>query len=53
MPLEEVYGVLENDLADVKSIDELYKKLKKLSVNSPMHRQVFIKFHKLVYGDGK
>lgn len=51
MPLEEVYGVLENDLADVKSIDELYEKLKKLSVNSPMHRQVFIKFHKLIYGD--
>ena len=53
MPLEEVYGVLENDLTDVKSIDELYEKLKKLSINSPMHRQVFIKFHKLVYGDGK
>lgn len=51
MPLEEVYSVLENDLSDVKSIDDLYNKLKKLAKNSAMHRAVFAKFHKLVYGD--
>ena len=53
MPLEEVYNVLENDLSDVKSIDDLYNKLKKLAINSPMHRAVFAKFHRLVYGDSK
>lgn len=51
MPLEEVYSILENDLSDVKSIDELYDKLKKLAINSAMHRAVFAKFHRLVYGD--
>lgn len=52
MPLEEVYSILENDLSDVKSVDELYEKLKKLAIHSAMHRAVFAKFHKLLYGDG-
>lgn len=54
MPLEEVYSILENDLSDIKSIDELMDKMKKLRVHSPMHRAVFLKLFKLIYGeDGK
>lgn len=50
MPIEEVYSILENDLSDVKSIDELYQKLAKLARVSEMHAAVFVKFHELVYG---
>ena len=48
MPIDEVYNVLENDLHDIKSIPELYNKLKKLAKVSTMHWMVLKKLHQLV-----
>jgi len=47
-PIDEVYNVIVNDLHDVQNIQELDQQLYKLAKYHPIHRRIYIKYHKLI-----